>query len=123
VEVDAGWLGGGRRLLLDLGKVHEVAEVVINGRSAGIAWKPPYAVDITDLVKPGANRLEIKVTNLWPNRLIGDAKTGQKFTWTAPGGMGGYNANARLLPSGLLGPARLLVEENASAPTASLASN
>ncbi len=123
MNVDPRWVGEGRRLLLDLGQVHELAEVVINGRSAGIAWKPPFAVDITDLVKPGANRLEIKVTNLWPNRIIGDAKTGQKITWTPPGAMGGYNANGRLLPSGLLGPARLLVEETARAPTASLVAN
>jgi len=61
-----------RRLYLDLGKVQVMAEVRLNGKSLGILWKPPYRVDVTGAVKAGDNTLEVKVTNLWVNRLIGD---------------------------------------------------
>ena len=66
-------LGNGRRLYLDLGRVEVVAGITINGRDVGISWKEPYRVDITDAVHAGANTLEIKVSTLWVNRLIGDA--------------------------------------------------
>ncbi|MFA5810435.1 MAG: glycosyl hydrolase, partial [Thermoleophilia bacterium] len=61
-----------RRLWLDLGKVAVVAEVRLNGKDLGVLWKPPFRVDVTDALKTGDNKLEIKVTNLWVNRLIGD---------------------------------------------------
>ena len=88
--------------MLDLGEVRELAEVSMNGRSLGIVWHPPYRIDITTALKPGANALEIKVTNLWVNRLIGDQQPkATKFTFTvAPT----YKADAPLRPSGLLGP-------------------
>ena len=63
----------GSRFMLDLGVVKEFAEVTVNGRKYPVLWKPPFRQDITDAVK-GADSadLEIKVTNLWANRLIGD---------------------------------------------------
>jgi len=61
-------------IILDLGSVKEVAEVFINGRSAGIAWCEPYRIDISGYVKPGKNSLVIKVANVWTNRLCGDAR-------------------------------------------------
>jgi len=61
-----------RRIILDLGKVQVMAQVKLNHRDLGVLWKPPYQVDVTDIVNPGENSLEIKVVNLWPNRLIGD---------------------------------------------------
>jgi len=59
---------------LNLGEVKNIAEVSVNGKPLGILWKPPFRVGIADAIKPGKNILEIKVTNLWPNRLIGDEK-------------------------------------------------
>jgi hypothetical protein len=70
--VPPDFLDAGRRVLLDLGRVEVLAEVFINGRSAGLVWKEPYRLDVTDAVHSGANALEIRVTDLWTNRLIGD---------------------------------------------------
>ncbi len=64
--------GQGRRLYLDLGRVEVIAEVRLNGRNLGILWKPPFRVDITQAARPGDNELQVLVTNLWINRLIGD---------------------------------------------------
>lgn len=72
LELPAGFLQPGKRVVLDLGRVEVVAEVRVNGRECGVAWKEPYRVDITEAAQAGANTLEIRVTNLWPNRLIGD---------------------------------------------------
>jgi hypothetical protein len=62
----------GKHILLDLGRVEVIAEVIVNDRNLGIIWTRPYQVDITTALQKGNNRLVIKVTNLWPNRLIGD---------------------------------------------------
>jgi len=95
-------------LVLDLGEVRELAEVIVNGKSAGILWKPPYRADLTGLAKPGINTLEVRVTNLWVNRLIGDAQPGAKpITFTA---LKTYRADAPLRPSGLMGPVTLDAE-------------
>lgn len=98
----------GQRLILDLGDVRDLAEVLVNGKSAGILWKPPYEADVTALTRPGNNTIEIRVTNLWVNRLIGDAQPGAKpITFTT---LKTYRADAPLRPSGLLGPVTLNVE-------------
>jgi hypothetical protein len=60
------------RLYLDLGKVAVIAQPQLNGHELGTLWKPPFRTEITKLLKPGENKLEIKVVNLWPNRMIGD---------------------------------------------------
>jgi hypothetical protein len=49
-----------------------MAKVFVNGKEAGICWKPPYRINIAPLVKPGENHLKIDVANLWVNRQIGD---------------------------------------------------
>jgi hypothetical protein len=71
-ELDETLLREGRGWLLDLGVLREVAEVTLNGRRLGILWKEPYQADVSGLLRPGRNVLEVKVTNLWNNRLIGD---------------------------------------------------
>jgi hypothetical protein len=94
------------RLYLDLGTVKETARVRLNGNDLGVVWCHPWQVEITGAIKPGGNKLEIEVANLWPNRLAGDAKLpeGQRRTQT------NFPAepNQSLLPSGLLGPVRVL---------------
>ncbi|MFM9936577.1 MAG: glycosylhydrolase-like jelly roll fold domain-containing protein [Novosphingobium sp.] len=96
-------------LVLDLGEVREMAEVIVNGKSAGILWKPPYRADLTGFVKPGNNTLEVRVTNLWVNRLIGDEQPGAKpITFTK---IMTYRADAPLRPSGLIGPVTLEEEK------------
>jgi hypothetical protein len=55
-----------------LGEVRDVAEVILNGKSMGITWKAPYHIDVTGLLKQGNNKLELKVTNEWNNRITGD---------------------------------------------------
>jgi hypothetical protein len=106
----AGWFATGKELWLDLGDVKNLAEVIVNGESLGIIWKKPFRVNVTKALKPGDNKLEIKVTNLWVNRLIGDAQPGvtNKITYTT---MPFYQANSKLLPSGLLGPVRVVALE------------
>ena len=69
------------RLVLDLGDLKNLAEVKLNGRDLGILWKPPFRVDVTAAVRPGTNQLEVRVTNLWPNRLIGDEQLPDNRVW------------------------------------------
>jgi hypothetical protein len=107
IQAPADWMRPGSRLWLDLGDVKNLAEVSLNGRPLGIVWKAPFRVEVTGAMKPGANELQVKVTNLWVNRLIGDQQpnAAKKFTYTT---QKFYRADSPLLPSGLLGPVRIL---------------
>lgn len=96
----------GQSLLLDLGTVGDVAEVRVNGLLVGTAWKAPYRLDIGKAVKRGTNVIEVKVANLWVNRLIGDAQPGA--TKVASTNQATYVASAPLRPSGLIGPVTML---------------
>ena len=70
-KVEKSWDGG--RAILDLGEVKDFAEVAVNGKKYPPLWRPPFRVDITDAARDeGTLDIEVKVTNLWPNRLIGD---------------------------------------------------
>src|ERR1700733_15365417 len=79
-----GMLGSDRRLYLDLGRVCVIAEVALNNKDLGVLWKPPFIVDITDTFTAGNNDLEIRVVNLWPNRLIGDEHLPEDCEWASP---------------------------------------
>jgi len=81
VNIPAENLGTNRILQLDLGRVQVIAEVRLNGKDLGILWKAPFRIDVTDAAKPGDNELEVRVTNLWPNRLIGDEQYPDDCEW------------------------------------------
>jgi hypothetical protein len=72
VSVPPGMLAARKRVYLDLGAVAVMAQVRVNDKDLGVLWKPPFRLDVTDAVKPGDNALEVRVTNLWINRMIGD---------------------------------------------------
>lgn len=123
-----GWKGN-KRAFLDLGVVKNLATVIVNGRTYPILWRPPFSCEITDSLREGRNELEIRVVNLWVNRLIGDERLapdvqwqGQQLTevpdWVkkglpSPTGRHTFTTwhhwskDDRLLDSGLIGPVRL----------------
>jgi hypothetical protein len=115
-----------------------MAEILVNGQVAEMLWKPPFRTDITAHLRPGENSLEVRVTNLWANRLIGDAYFPEEMKWRDAAGtmtaaewpkwlVSGdprpeservawstrkiYSKDDPLLPSGLLGPVTLLYAE------------
>ena len=144
IEIPADRLTAGRELWLDLGAVDNFAEVSCNGHDFGVLWKPPFRVNLTGVAKPGVNHLTVKVTNLWPNRLIGDEQLPADSQWGGPGTWNGNQLNAwpqwlldgkpspngrvtfttwhhwskdaPLLPSGLLGPVQLQTAEITTLP-------
>lgn len=96
------------RLLLDLGEVYNLAQVIIDGQAVGTLWKAPFRVDITDYVKDRKTvELEIKVTNLWVNHLIGDAQKDQSER-SSYVSFDFYNGTEPLQKSGLIGPVTLI---------------
>jgi hypothetical protein len=131
-------LGPSRRIDLDLGRVAIMAELKVNGQAFGVLWKPPFRVDVSAALKPGKNRLEVKVVNQWANRLIGDDQWPEDCEWNGtvlkgwpewltkglprPGKRTVFSShkhwskNDRLLDSGLLGPVTLRVGESVRVP-------
>jgi len=94
---------------LDLGTVHAIATVRVNGKNITTLWKAPYTTEITSALKLGTNTLEVLVTNPWHNRLVGDQQPGSRptsFTTTSK-----ISAQTPLQPSGLLGPVRLIKKD------------
>ena len=133
IEIPADRLSPGRELWLDLGAVKNFAEVSLNRQDFGVLWKPPFRVNITRAARPGVNELVVKVTNLWPNRLIGDEQLPPDCEWNGqqlkawppwlrdgqPSPTGRltfstwhhYTKDSPLLESGLLGPVTLRTAE------------
>lgn len=126
-DLPASMVGSDRSVVLDLGRVKNFAEVTLNGKRLGVLWKEPFRVDVTGLVRAGRNHLEVGITNLWPNRIIGDEQypddckwngntIAQIPQWVTDGGTRPqsqrhtfatwrfYNKDSQLLESGLLGP-------------------
>jgi len=130
-EISAAQTQAGRLLFLDLGEVQVVAQVSINGKDLGVLWKAPFKLEITGAIMPGKNLLEVKVANLWVNRMIGDENlpedserlpNGLVKAWPAwlthgkpsPAGRRTFTSwrlwkkGEALVPSGLLGPVQIL---------------
>ncbi len=107
VQASADWFKEGAELWLDLGSVKNIAEVTVNGQPLGIVWKTPFRVNVTEALQQGENTIEVEVTNLWVNRLIGDQQPNvpMKYTYTT---QAFYQADSPLKPSGLLGPVTLI---------------
>lgn len=103
------------KLMMNLGKVGNLAQVFVNGRDMGIVWKYPYTIEITEALKAGVNDIEIRVTNLWVNRIIGDLQPDCKTKYTYPA-FQFYKADSPLQPSGLMGPVDIYVEQNNPLP-------
>ncbi len=122
-----GFLKDGGEAWLDLGEVEVMAQIRLNGDDLGIFWHAPFRVEVSKALRPGINTLEIDVTNLWVNRLIGDEQQPDDCEWTGkaltrwpdwltngqPRPSKGrvtfatwkhWSADAPLLPSGLIGP-------------------
>jgi hypothetical protein len=109
------------RVRLDLGEVLHIARVRLNGKDLGVVWTAPWSVDVSAAVRPGENVLEIDVTNVWANRLIGDAGLPQNQRRTKTNvalragkrpptfnAFQGYASEDPLMRSGLIGPVRLV---------------
>jgi hypothetical protein len=131
LSLSPGAAAGDRRLFVDLGWVHVMAQVRLNGKDLGLLWKPPYRVDITSAARHGDNKLEVLVTNQWVNRLIGDEQLPPENEYGSDGAIKvipewflegkpkppgarttfatwkHYSKDSPLLVSGLVGPVRL----------------
>jgi hypothetical protein len=97
------------KIFIDLGVVGDIAEVILNGKVIDTLWKAPFRADISSAVKKGKNILEIKVTNEWTNRLMGDrlAPADKKVlsSYTNP-----FGGQYKLTPSGLIGPVKIVTQ-------------
>jgi hypothetical protein len=109
--VPASWRG--RRIVLSLGDVRDMAQVTVNGVKMPLAWKAPFETDVTGALRAGANQIEIRVTNEWTNRIIGDrAMPGR--TVLSQGGPPPFGARPQMPSlSGLLGPVRFIAIDDA----------
>ena len=138
IRVPRAMVGDNQHAYLDLGKVQVMAQVKLNGRDLGILWKSPYVMDVTGVLKAGDNDLEIRVTDLWVNRLIGDEQLPEDSDRNADGTLKAWpqwvidgkpsptgrftftswrlwKKSDRLVESGLVGPVTLRVSEEVSA--------
>jgi hypothetical protein len=88
LDIAADALTGSQRVVLELGELHDIAGLRVNGKYAGILWHPPYSADITTMLEAGENQLEISVTNNWANCLIGDEQEPADFQWGEDRGLG-----------------------------------
>jgi len=132
LELQPSQIAQGARLLLDFGTaepeplpsppgqhntrayldppIREVAEVYVDGKRAGVVWRPPYRIDVTGFLHAGSNQLRIVVANTAINELAGQSLPDYRLLWGrygmrfVPQGMDDLHP----LPSGLLGPITLV---------------
>lgn len=130
----------GSRVMLNLGRVENIAEVSVNGSEPVTIWKAPFALDITDYLKEGENDLVVKVTNLYPNRIIGDEHLPELYEYDEYGRLKSfpqwytdsepdqrervlflpwkhYTEDSPLLESGLIGPVTLSINDRSTVAT------
>jgi hypothetical protein len=81
IRITSADLDKGKQIALDLGELHDIAELEINGQNAGVLWSPPYKTDITPFLKVGDNKIAVYVTINWANLLIGDEQYPPDFEW------------------------------------------
>ncbi|RZL15452.1 MAG: hypothetical protein EOO89_13015 [Pedobacter sp.] len=93
------------KYFIDLGTARNIAKVKLNGIEVGGAWTPPYRLELTKALKKGNNKLEIKVTNNWVNRLIGDSRLPKERRQTSA--LFGPDQAEGLESSGLFGPVKI----------------
>lgn len=85
LELSAESVDPNASIMLDLGEVKNIAEVVVNGNACGgVLWKPPFRTEIGPALKAGKNLIEIRVTNLWLNRMVGDEHEADDAEWGEP---------------------------------------
>lgn len=101
----------GDEVYLNLGKVRDLAIVRLNGKEVATVWAPPWEADLSFAIKSGRNELEIDVINTWANRIIGDLRNSKQPRRTVTV-LDHYEADAPLLPSGLIGPVSLRIAES-----------
>jgi len=104
-DLPAAPAGQRKPCFLDLGTVHHLARVRLNGQDLGALWTAPWRVDVSEVVKEKGNQLEIEVVNTWLNRLVGDAHLPPEKRLAKTNAA--YRPDQPLLPSGLLGPVRV----------------
>nr|WP_319509540.1 glycosyl hydrolase [uncultured Draconibacterium sp.] len=105
-DMPTDWQMDSLAYFIDLGKVHEVAEVRLNGQNLGVLWTKPFKVNISSVLKDKGNQLEIDIINLWPNRLIGDEFLPEDKRCTKTN-IRKFTSATHLLPSGLIGPVQI----------------
>lgn len=108
LHVPQALLAPHRQIWLDLGRPREIAAVRINGTSIQTLWRAPFRVRIDRQLHSGDNTVEIQVTNLWPNRIIGDMQPSSSAQYTHTN-IRAYSKDSPLLPSGLLEPVTVQV--------------
>ena len=141
INIGSDDLEGGKRVVLHLGTLNDIAELSVNGKPVATLWYPPYEADITPFLRRGENLIQVAVTNNWANRLIGDEQYEPDFEWGMDRGesMGRaikgfpdwfvkgeprpskerktfviwsyFRKHSPLQPSGLVGPVELTFEE------------
>uniref|UniRef100_UPI003216A70F glycosyl hydrolase n=1 Tax=uncultured Draconibacterium sp. TaxID=1573823 RepID=UPI003216A70F len=99
-----------KNVFIDLGEVGVMATVTLNGQEVGTTWMAPYRLNITEALKEGENTLEVKVVNVWRNRLTGD-KTLPEEERTTSVWIDNITSEEELIPSGLIGPVTIQVVE------------
>ena len=136
-DLPEGFLRDDQQVWLDLGEVAVIARVTLNDTDLGVVWHKPFRLEVSHALRQGSNKLEVDVTNLWINRLIGDEQHPEDVEWVDGGdSMSGsflknwpewvlsgqprpvpervtfttwkhYQADDLLVPSGLIGPVTL----------------